>query len=147
LGVHPGKIASFLAQLCKEFELKGLSVEEAYDIIIDLSEIAVSKNVPLPQLASELKKEYEQLDLIREDVDYNETVRLEAIRQMELMVRNQMLTEEQLTKFCKLYDIFEEYYNRVQAESNPIIEEEPTYLYGERIDRKATKRKPDPYYP
>ena len=73
--VDPVKIASLLADLYKELELKGLTHEQAYNTIIGLSKLAYGKKIPLHQLDREIRDKYEYLEQIKADTEYQKVVK------------------------------------------------------------------------
>jgi hypothetical protein len=136
LGVDPVKIASLLADLYKELELKGLTHEQAYDTIIGLSKLAYGKKIPLHQLDCEIRDKYEYLDQIKSDTEYEKEVKIRAVVEANLELEQNDVTMEDLRQFVGLRKIFEQQYGGQKAALPDLKtdEEEPRYLFGERIN-------------
>jgi hypothetical protein len=131
--VDPVKIASLLADLYKELELKGLTHEQAYDTIHGLSKLAYGKNVSLRELNREIRDKYAKLEQINSDIEYREQVRLRSTAETNLALERNDVTMEDLYQFEGLRKIFLQRYGG-QKNYLKTGEEEPQYLYGERIN-------------
>lgn len=92
--VDPVKIASLLADLYKELELKGLTHEQAYNTIIGLSKLAYGKKIPLHQLDREIRDKYEFLDQIKADTEYQKKLKLRSILDTNLTIKANEITVE-----------------------------------------------------
>jgi hypothetical protein len=131
-GVDPVKIASLLVDMYKELELKGLTHEQAYDTIHGLSKLAYGKNVSLRELNREIRDKYAKLEQINSDIEYQEQVRLRSTAETNLALERNDVTMEDLYQFEGLRKIFLQRYG---GQKNYLTgEEEPQYLYGERIN-------------
>jgi hypothetical protein len=136
LGVDPGKIASFFAQLYKEFEMKGLSPDQASDTIIGLSKLAWGKNMPLHQLASEIRGKYDTLEQISSDIANAKDVLSNSIAHANFVLKLNEATLDDLEIFVAYRNIIEQHYYRERpALPNLKTDEEdsPKYLFGERV--------------
>lgn len=134
--VDPVKIASLLADLYKELELKGLTHEQAYNTIIGLSKLAYGKKIPLHQLDREIRDKYEFLDQIKADTEYQKKLKLRSILDTNLTIKANEITVENLKQFVEMRGIFQRYYDRQKAALPDLKtdEVEPRYRFGERIN-------------
>jgi hypothetical protein len=133
LGVEPVKIASLLADMYKEHELKGLTHEQVYDTISGLSKIAYGKKIPLRKLNREIRDKYAKLEQINSDIEYQEQVKLRSIAETNLTLERNDLTMEDIYQFDGLRKKFLQCYGG-QKDYLKTSKEEPQYLYGERIN-------------
>ena len=136
LGVDPLKIASLLVDLCKELELKGLTQERVHHTIIGLSKLAYGKKIPLHQLDREIRDKYENLEQIKSDTEHEKEVKLWAVVDANLTLEQNDVTMEDLRQFRAMRKIFEQHFSK-QKPALPNLktdEEEPRYLYGERVN-------------
>ena len=131
--VDPVKIASLLADLYKELELKGLTHEQADDTIIGLSKLAYGKKIPLHQLDREIRDKYEYLEQIKADTEYQKVVKNWSVIDAKLTIEANETTMEDLKQFVDFRKFFQQYYGRQNADLKT-DEVEPQYLYGERIN-------------
>ena len=132
-GVDPVKVASLFADIFKELELKGLNHEQVCDTINGLSKLAYDKKIPLSGLDREIRDKYAKLEQLNSDIEYQEKVRLRSAAETNLALERNDVTMEDLYQFTSLRDLFLQHYGK-QKDYLKTGEEEPRYLYGERIN-------------
>ena len=110
LGVDPLKIASLLAVLYEELELKGLTHEQVNNTIVGLSKLAYGKNIPLHQVERGIREKYENLDQLKSEIPDEIVEKYRSIENTKLMLRANEATMEDLRQFIALRNIFQKYY-------------------------------------
>jgi len=106
--VQPAIIAAFIGNLYKEIGKKGLSPDEVHETIIGVSQFAQDRDIPLHRIKTEVSNKYSEFESVKSKIEMEQIILTGDIMMTDDALVNEGITRDELEKFTKWRDSFEQ---------------------------------------